>query len=163
VWQTFCLQMPYRRRDLRRHEQTHISASLCAFMTCGRCFRWKHTLMTHIRRVHLAASFICSTCSQRFYSTAALMRHSMTHENSARLIVCDCEQCNKSFIKLCYFRMHQTVHADKTISCAHCKRCFCREAYLLALTGVRSLHLRHNWKLLVYWGFLASTYLEQSA
>ena len=118
------------KSNLRRHETTHVSApSLCACSKCGRSFRRKHNMTTHVRRVHCSLRFACVTCCRQFRSVSALMRHLRSHKDGAPSHVCD--QCGRSFSELCYLRMHQTVHARRTISCLHCERRFCRTAYLL--------------------------------
>jgi len=121
------------KSNLRRHERAHAtkSSSLYACATCGRCFRRKHNMTTHARRVHRKCGWACSVCNEQFRSVAALRRHAATHRQdrvAPRTLVCD--RCDKSFAKLRYLRMHQTVHAPKAISCVQCGRGFCRTAYL---------------------------------
>jgi len=115
------------KSNLHRHEQMHTSPSFHECSACGLSFRRKHNMTTHVRRIHCAAKFECCTCGQKLRFFSVLMRHCDTHKNSVQSFVCN--KCGKSFTKLQYFRMHQTVHAEKMISCVHCRRCFCRVAY----------------------------------
>lgn len=89
---------------------------------CGRGFRQKAHLQSHIL-VHTGERTIrCRYCEKLFARTSDLKQHEYQHTKEK---VFTCPHCNKVFYKLQNFKKHSKIHSgQKDYPCHQCEKCF---------------------------------------
>ncbi|XP_043802021.1 uncharacterized protein LOC122719867 [Apis laboriosa] len=90
---------------------------------CGKTCRNSHSLYTHQKHAHYKAKYECPVCHRRLVTKENLDQHVLTqHEKKEKSV---CEECGKTFFENHDFRKHMRIHTgDKPYSCSVCARAF---------------------------------------
>lgn len=90
---------------------------------CGKTCRNSHSLYTHQKHAHYKAKYECPMCHRRLVTKENLDQHVLTqHEKKEKSV---CEECGKTFFENHDFRKHMRIHTgDKPYSCSVCARAF---------------------------------------
>ncbi|XP_068236538.1 zinc finger protein 665-like [Palaemon carinicauda] len=110
---------------------------------CGVSFKLRASYMSHVRRIHQAASeikFQCELCFKSFRDRHTLRLH-MTSVHKPKTIPCKAKGCDKVFSSLSLMRCHYRYHLNQKFTCDKCGQSFSTESYLqkhiLSHSGVR--------------------------
>ncbi len=95
---------------------------------CGNTFKWKVSLMNHVRSHSGEKPFSCCQCGNTFRCKENLTNHMLIH---AGIKPFTCSQCGKSFTKKRQLKDHLVTHtSEKPFSCSQCGKSFTRKANL---------------------------------
>ncbi|XP_048485742.1 zinc finger protein 652-A isoform X21 [Plutella xylostella] len=120
----FCEKNFSGLRELYRHSGSHFSRYQC--QTCGKGYESKNSLTMHILNKHSNSElkFFCSSCKQRFPSTAAKRKH---FEESKKCMTFSCPFCEERFMFWEARERHLVAEhgkAKQTFPCKECKEVF---------------------------------------
>lgn len=142
------------RGSLKTHKLIHGEKQFKCF--CGKEFRQRGTLNTHIRGVHNREKrFQCAICDGCFFDASYLKKHTILVHGEKQEITChvcgktmcsesslkihmksheepkfQCEVCFRKFHRLPQLQDHMEAHTILEFPCAHCSRSFRKEAQL---------------------------------
>ena len=71
------------------HYCADLPSQMCT--TCGKLFKLRAELRTHVRITHAQRSYVCDLCQRAFKNRPALRRHLMTYHSKERQFECDRE------------------------------------------------------------------------
>lgn len=101
-------QQQQRQRYIRRN-LTSCESFKCE--RCGKSFRSKATLNSHVERTCPSTQHVCSTCGKRFKTIGKLNEHAASHKDR---VVYMCQLCLDNFAsKSQLFSHQQMVHELK--------------------------------------------------
>ncbi|XP_064096702.1 zinc finger protein 607-like [Macrobrachium nipponense] len=110
---------------------------------CGVSFKLRTSYMSHVRRIHQAASeikFSCELCFKSFRDRHTLRLH-MTSVHKPKTIPCKAKGCKKVFSSVSLMRCHYRYHLNQKFTCDKCGQSFSTESYMqkhiLSHSGIR--------------------------
>ncbi|XP_028034319.1 zinc finger protein 718-like isoform X1 [Bombyx mandarina] len=100
---------------------------------CGEKFKGKHTLRTHMRRVHSAKrQHVCGVCSRTFVSKSRLESHLVSHDETLAKKLAFCTVCNVQYKNIFVYRNHlknSANHTERLYPCPECDKKFASNVY----------------------------------
>ncbi|XP_066940293.1 uncharacterized protein [Macrobrachium rosenbergii] len=99
---------------------------------CGVSFKLRTSYMSHVRRIHQAASeikFSCELCFKSFRDRHTLRLH-MTSVHKPKTIPCKAKGCKKVFSSVSLMRCHYRYHLNQKFTCDKCGQSFSTESYM---------------------------------
>lgn len=108
---------------LADHMNIHTNTKPYECDECGKAFRVKALLITHIKIVHLKQkSHLCQYCSKSFFTSDHLRMHLRTHTKEKPH---PCKECGKCFRTTGQRNVHQLRHTKiKNYKCPYCDMAF---------------------------------------
>ena len=89
---------------------------------CGKCFKSKQYLNSHIRTHTGENPFQCSTCKKCFSQSSNLTIHERIHKGEKPH---QCKNCTKAFVSFSKLKRHERTHTgEKPYKCEICKKSF---------------------------------------
>ena len=118
----------------KKHEVTHTKIKDFQCTTCDKKFKWKLSMLKHIRYTHLEErQFQCETCQKSFLDKNYLKVHVKIHSGGTTYKKGDflCDICDKSLNSLRTFNEHSYIHTgEKPFQCSLCLKRFRHNAGL---------------------------------
>lgn len=117
-------------RRYRSHIQYHAKTRAFICQQCGKDFKTKTCLTTHIKNVHRDHFIICDACGKNFSSKNGLIIHYQSvHLNLMKYV---CSACGKAFNNRASLRCHQFTHdpENKNVVCGICSARFYNKSKL---------------------------------
>lgn len=85
---------------------------------CGKQFKHKEALKTHVKIVHLKLkSHTCDDCGRSFYGKTALSDHKKRLHSENLTYDFACEQCGKQFCTKRQLVIHKRTHLEAKFKC----------------------------------------------
>ncbi|XP_050556461.1 zinc finger protein 37 isoform X3 [Spodoptera frugiperda] len=140
---TLCGHTDTSLGKLRLHMKSHAERQRCHL--CGKTFRDRTSLRTHLFIHSGEKEFSCPRCDKRFMFRAALAVHLVTHDAPAHLY---CHQCDFSFKNRMSYTQHMKYslkHCDPAAlkyKCIECDKRFLKESRLREHT--LAVHLKET-------------------
>ncbi|XP_053567582.1 oocyte zinc finger protein XlCOF7.1-like [Bombina bombina] len=101
--------------------------NVCSY--CGKCFRKKSHLLTHLTIHTVENQFSCPICGKCFNLKNILVAHQQIHTGEKGF---SCSDCGKCFTRKSHLIDHQKIHTGvKAFSCSECGKCFTWKSNLI--------------------------------
>lgn len=122
-----CHEIKKTLRKLKRHLFHHrVQGGVCD--VCGKCFRDRRYLKSHMDNVHsddLNCNFECDICKKRFQSREKIRNHMKFHRPDRPFA---CDVCGKKFLHRSHVRAHAVIHSEiRKHECHLCRRTYRRK------------------------------------
>lgn len=135
------------REELKKHYSTEHQKGSYICSHCGKVFKQKVLLQTHMKRNHEnhERSFFCEECGKNFRFEIDMQNHfKRMHTDEFKMIPCSYEDCDKILKGESALRKHiKTVHEkilpERKLSCSFCPKVFIAPGHLKR--HVNSIHL----------------------
>ncbi|KAJ2942257.1 hypothetical protein O0L34_g15804 [Tuta absoluta] len=100
---------------------------------CGERFKARHTLRSHVRRIHrVKREFTCSLCSKAFKCRSRLESHTANHNAALAQKLAYCALCDVQYKNIYVYRNHLKTsanHAEQSYKCVECSKSFASKVY----------------------------------
>ncbi|XP_028987830.1 oocyte zinc finger protein XlCOF20-like [Betta splendens] len=114
--------------------KTHTDKIIFMCTTCGRTFKGKGALQTHVK-THTKQHLICNTCGKEFLCSSALKTHVRIHTGEKPFL---CKTCGKRYKQKPHLEAHIRIHTgEKPFPCKICGKRFRQQSQL-------GVHLRSH-------------------
>lgn len=106
---------------LRRHSENQtVKPFICS--VCGRGYKWKYNLMTHMRLHSEGKRFRCPVCIKSFQFRSEIVKHMRVHMREKPF---SCSICGTTFKVKEALKSHMKIHTEETtFSCSVCGRTY---------------------------------------
>ncbi|XP_075698602.1 uncharacterized protein LOC142663707 isoform X2 [Rhinoderma darwinii] len=96
---------------------------------CGKSFRKKASLVSHLKNHMAEKSYSCSECGKSFTHKSVLVRHQKIHSGEKPFV---CSECWKCFVQKSDLIYHQRLHTgERPYPCSDCGKCFSHRSVLV--------------------------------
>uniref|UniRef100_A0AAQ4NYY1 C2H2-type domain-containing protein n=1 Tax=Gasterosteus aculeatus aculeatus TaxID=481459 RepID=A0AAQ4NYY1_GASAC len=104
---------------------------------CGKYFKHKNGLLSHVKRAHsVDQPYVCITCGRRFIHESACKNHKRAHSDEKAF---SCKTCGKTFKFSCGLKVHMEIHSgERPYSCITCGKTFRDKSYLKRHTRIHT-------------------------
>ncbi|XP_045898671.1 zinc finger protein 1-like [Micropterus dolomieu] len=110
------------------HHNPHTGENSLKCDTCGKYFKYKSILQTHLRIHTLVKPYSCSSCGKRYRNKSDLNIHIRIHTGEKPY---SCKTCGKDFRTNSVLNIHMRTHTDeKPFSCKTCGKDFSQKVHL---------------------------------
>ncbi|CAH0730946.1 unnamed protein product, partial [Brenthis ino] len=100
---------------------------------CGEKFKGKHTLRTHIMRIHSShRDFTCDICAKTFNTKSRLESHITSHNVAIAKKLSYCTICQVQYKNIYVYRNHlknSKNHSERLYHCKECNKKFASKVY----------------------------------
>ncbi|XP_077322397.1 uncharacterized protein LOC143956163 isoform X1 [Lithobates pipiens] len=109
-------------------EEVHRYEKLFTCLVCGRTFRQKFTLLTHLKIHSGVRPYSCTECGKSFTKKGNLDEHSRIHTGEHPF---SCSECGKPFAHKGNLRRHMKIHTGERVQCSECGKSFTQKGDLV--------------------------------
>ena len=107
---------------------THSEKALYKCLTCGKYFKKKSKLATHLRVHNKECPYVCSLCDKSFNQSGNLATHMKIHSEETPY---KCKTCGKGFKQKSQLPVHQRVHTgERPYKCSLCDKAYSQNGHL---------------------------------
>ncbi|KAK3095381.1 hypothetical protein FSP39_014059 [Pinctada imbricata] len=129
-----CHKTFLRPNSLSIHMFAHRSTKDFSCSECGKSFRLKASLRSHLR-VHNKFFFYICKCGEKFRSKSTFRNHIVAYHREDKTVtnfpIYKCEYCQKEFVSKHRYMEHTSFHTGrKTFSCSLCSSKFATQGKL---------------------------------
>ncbi|KAL7843529.1 hypothetical protein AOLI_G00250410 [Acnodon oligacanthus] len=130
---SYCDQTFDEVSHLASHLQSHMVLFSCE--VCGKAFKKRGTLRTHMIVHQKERPFCCKLCGKSYSCAKVLNVHLISHTGERPF---GCGYCEKRFKLKSHLKEHERIHTgEKPFSCPVCRKCFSR-------SNAVKIHIRNH-------------------
>ncbi|XP_072035761.1 uncharacterized protein [Amphiura filiformis] len=118
----FCPRMIKKKRNLGKHEKTHVNGNPHTCPHCQKVYVRRRDLRRHMVRHTNEKPYQCEKCKKRFKHEVGLRRHRRLHTGDGLLV---CQFCGKKYNGKGSLKAHERIHTgERPYKCHYCDKHF---------------------------------------